>query len=102
MAKNEYDKANIPNLKPIGPMLDELKRWDTTHKQLVNVEIVILSFEGIETQYGENLLATCLVRGEQKAVLIGGEVLCQQLTSVEEQLPVLATIIKKAAYYEFI
>ncbi len=94
-------EVGIPDLKPIGPMLEELQRWETTHKHLVNVEIGILGFDPIETQYGEALLANCIVRGEPKLVLIGGDVLKQQLIAIEEQLPVLATIIKKGAYYTF-
>ncbi len=101
MSSKVYDIADIPGLKPIGPMLDELRRWDTTHKHLVNVEIIILDFETIETQYGESLLANCLVSGEPKAVLLGGMVLCQQLLSLKEQLPLLATIIKTGQYYAF-
>lgn len=101
MAKNEYDNANIPNLKPIGPMLEELRRWDTTHKHLINVEIIILAYEPIETQYGKQLLAHCIVGDEKQAVLIGGEVLQQQLRAVKDNLPVSATIIKTGTYYTF-
>jgi hypothetical protein len=101
MAEKLEDKLGIPDLKPIGPMLEELQQWDTTHSQLVNVEIVILSVEPITTQYGDALLAHCLVKGEEKAVLIGGQVLIQQLQAVEESLPVIGTIIKMGAYYTF-
>lgn len=101
MSKKAYDEARFPDLQPIGPMLEEMQRWDTTHKHLVNVEIVILEFEPIETQYGDALLANCIVRGEPKVVLIGGEVLKQQLEVVADKLPVLATIIRTGAYYTF-
>lgn len=101
MAEKEYDLAKIPNLQPMGPMLEELQRWDTTHKHLVNIVIAILEFEPIKTQYGDALLANCIVSGEAKAVLIGGEVLKQQLEAVADKLPVLATIIKTGAYYTF-
>lgn len=101
MSKETYDTLDIPNLKPIGPMLEDLQQWDVTHSQLVNVELVVLKYDHIETQYGDALLADCLVKGEPKKVLIGGQVLIQQLVAISDQLPVLATIIKVGTYYTF-
>ncbi len=101
MSADKYEQLDVPELKPITDKLEGLRKWDVVHNSLLNIEIGILSYEPIETQYGDALLAKCLIKGEEKMVLMGGEVLCQQLILLKDELPFLTTIVKINNYYEF-
>lgn len=100
MAQENYEKLGVADLKHITKDLEDMRKWDVVHNSLVNVEIGVMSIEPIETQYGKALLATCLVNGKETLVLMGGQVLCQQLSKLEFRMPFLTTIIKTAKYYE--
>ena len=77
------------------------KKWEYTHADLKDRTVVIMGFKPITTQFGECLLAQCLLEGEEVSVLFGGEVLIRQLKLIENELPVEATIRKNGRYYEF-
>lgn len=101
MSEPKYQQVSMADLQPITKELEGLRKWDVVHNSLVNIEIGILSYEPIETQYGDALLAKCLIKGKETMVLMGGEVLCQQLILLKDKLPFLTTIVKINNYYEF-
>lgn len=96
----KYEQLSMADLKPITEDLENLRKWDIVHNSLVNIEIGVLSIEPIKTQYGDAVLAKCLIKEEEKLVLMGGEVLCQQLKALEHKLPFVTTIVKTEKYYE--
>lgn len=99
----EFDVGNldIENVAGIGDFITRTKRWDFTHSELMGQVIVILGFSETDTQYGDALLADCLVDGLRKVVLVGGTVLIEQLKEVQAHLPLRAVIEKPKKTYIF-
>lgn len=79
----------------------DAKPWEFTHKDVMNLELVVYSYEKIETRYGDGYLAKAVIDGEYKKVLMGGKVLMRQLDAMQESLPVRLTVIKQGRYYKF-
>lgn len=101
MSEEVFDKLGIPNLKPFGETVAGKKKWDCTHSDLIDQTIIITDYQPIRTQYGEALLADCVVDGDPMAVLIGSNVLVDQLSYIKDELPVQATIRYIKNYYTF-
>lgn len=95
------DTKKNPAVKKLADALKSNKPWDYTHSDLLDIPIVINSFERIETGYGDALLAQCTVNDKQATVLIGAVFLHQALLEVEESLPVSTTIVKTGKFYKF-
>lgn len=75
------------------------KRWDATHKEVFGDLLVIHRVKAITTRYGEAYLASVDHKGEQKEILMGGQVLVDQLKDLEPNLPVLTVIRKPGRSY---
>lgn len=101
MTEQNPNDLGIPNLKRLGDLVPTDTPWTYTHTQLLNQEFIITGFTTITTQFGDALLADCIVNEEKCKVLIGGKVLCEQLIKVERNLPVITTLIKQGKYYLF-
>jgi hypothetical protein len=101
------DQRTLPRSEPtgvydFGEVAPDVSRWDCKHSDLLNMALVILSYEEGKAKFGKILVAHCVVDGEEKKVLIGGEVLINQLESIPaDKFPVRAKIIKRGSYYEF-
>ena len=101
MSEEVFDKLGIPNLKPFGETAAGKKTWDCTHSDLVDQTIIITDYRPIRTQYGDALLADCVVDGNPMKVLMGSNVLVDQLSYIKDELPVQATIRFVKNYYTF-
>ena len=101
MAEEEYQKLGIPNVRPFSELGISTQDWDFTLTDLLNKEIIVLSFEDFETQKGKSYLSDCLVDGQKARVLIGGMVTMKQLKAAEPYLPVKVTTRKIKTYYQF-
>lgn len=75
------------------------KRWDATHKDVFSDLLVIHRVKEITTRYGPAYLASVDHQGEQKEVLMGGQVLFDQLKDLEPNLPVMTVIRKPGRSY---
>jgi hypothetical protein len=75
------------------------KRWDLTHKEVFGDLLVIHRVKEITTRYGPAYLASVDHAGEQKEVLMGGQVLVDQLKDLEPNLPVMTVIRKPGRSY---
>lgn len=75
------------------------KRWDATHKEVKFDLLVIHRVKEINTKYGPAYLASVDHKGEQKEVLMGGQVLFDQLKDLEPNLPVMTVIRKPGRSY---
>ncbi len=90
-----------PDAQPIADVVNLEAPWDYTHTELKNQTIVFTGYSEFETQYGNAFLADVIVDGQEVKVLIGGQVLMQQLAGCRGNFPVSATIIKEGRYYTF-
>lgn len=77
------------------------KRWDFTHKEVFGDVLVMTRAKEINTKYGPAYLASCDYKGEQVEVLMGGQVLFDQLKDLVPNLPVLTVIRKPGRSYVF-
>jgi hypothetical protein len=75
------------------------KRWDATHKEVFGDVLVVHRVKEITTRYGPAYLASVDHKGEQKEVLMGGQVLFDQFKDLEPNLPVLTVIRKPGRSY---
>lgn len=77
------------------------RRWDVTHKELVDEVIVLLRAKEIQTKYGAAWLCDIEHQGEKKTALMGGQVLRDQIADLGVNLPVICVIKKPARSYGF-
>jgi len=77
------------------------KRWDLTHKEVFEELLIIHRCKEINTRYGPAYLASVDHMGEQKEVLMGGQVLFDQLKDLEPNLPIMTVIRKPGRSYVF-
>lgn len=75
------------------------KRWDSTHKDHIGKLLIIHSFKTIRTKYGPAALTKIDIEGVERRVLLGSEVLQEQLKELEDNLPILAMIHKPGRAY---
>lgn len=75
--------------------------------RIMNREITILDYRLEESKFTKNKSGKCLflqleVDGEKRVVFTGSDVLISQIKQIpNEELPILATIIKNGEYFEF-
>lgn len=95
-AAASLDPSSIP---VVGDFVRVGRRWDMTHKDLLDKVVIIHQFTPIETRFGQAYLVDLDVEGEEKTVLFGGEVLKSQLSELAGHLPVLAVVSKPSRAY---
>jgi hypothetical protein len=97
---SERKKIEQPPLPtPIGDVPGVVVNWKYTHTDLVDKEIVIHDYLEIETQYGQALVCNCTIEDEMHPVLMGAQVIMNQIIMAEDYLPVTASIIYTGKYY---
>lgn len=101
MAKEKQLPLNIPELADIGELTELDLEYEYKQSDLVDKEIVVLEYKPIVTQYGDALIANCLIEGEEHKVLIGSMVLIKQLELVSDKLPLRGTIKRQKNYFTF-
>ena len=77
-------------------------RWDIKHGDIVNIPVVVLGIEEIETVYGRAILGRVIVNGEEKQCLFGATVLVTKLLEAQDKLPLLVVVRKVGKYYDFV
>lgn len=92
------DPDSIPS---VSKYIRTGRRWDATHKEVFGDLLAIHRVKEINTRYGPAWLASVDHKGEQKEVLMGGQVLFDQLKDLEPNLPVLTVIRKPGRSYVF-
>lgn len=92
------DPDSIPS---VSKYIRTGKRWDMTHKEVFEDVLVIHRAREINTKYGPAFLASVDHMGEQKEVLMGGQVLFDQIKELLPNLPVLTVIRKPGRSYVF-
>lgn len=90
------DPDSIPG---VSKFIRTGKRWDLTHKECFGDVLVVHRVKAITTRYGEAYLAAVDHQGQQKEILMGGQVLCDQLKDLEPNLPVITVIRKPGRSY---
>lgn len=90
------DPDSIPS---VSKFIRTGRRWDLTHKEVFGDVLVVHRVKAIRTRYGEAYLASVDHKGEQKEILMGGQVLVDQLKDLEPNLPVLTVIRKPGRSY---
>lgn len=98
-----HDKLGIPKAKRFGDTKAGQQRWEYTHTDLVDKEVVVLSAESITTDFGDAYLCKVLVNGTEAVVLFGGVVLVKQIAANIRDIPFKALLVKRpnVRYYEF-
>lgn len=106
------DKKTEQMLKQLGFDLNELEdaaskvqstsRWEMTHKDVLDTDIIILGYHEIETSFGAAYLVRAIVEGEETRVLFGSGVLMKQLDEIWDGKPLKAKVGKVGRYYSFI
>lgn len=94
--KATSDPDSIPS---VSQFIRTGKRWDMTHKECKFDLLVIHRAKEINTRYGVAYLASVDHKGEQKEVLLGGQVLVDQIKDLIQNLPVMAVIRKPGRSY---
>lgn len=94
--------TDLSMVKGVSAYIRTGKQWDFTHKEVMGDILVIHRCKEIHTKYGDARLIDCDRKGVQVSVLIGGQVLVQQLDDLMPHLPVIAVIAKPARAYTFI
>ena len=89
------------NITTVSQFVTSGKRWDLTQKELADKVIVLHRYTDINTQYGAAYLVDIDTEGEQRTLLVGGEVLMSQLVELAEHLPCVAVIRKPGRSYVF-
>lgn len=95
--RKKIEKAQIPT--PIGDVPGVSVSWKYTHTDLVDQEVIIHDYVEIETQFGQALVCNCTVKDELQSVLMGAQVIMNQILKSSNYLPVSATIINTGKYY---
>lgn len=90
------DPDNIPL---VSQFVTTGKRWDSTHKDHIGKLLIIHSYKTIRTKYGPAALTRIDIEGEERNVLLGSEVLQEQLKELDQNLPILAMIHKPGRAY---
>lgn len=98
----DLDNLNLDDIPLMSDFIVDSKKWQCTHKDVLDETIVVISFTPITTSYGDAKLADIVLNGERKTCLMGGTVLVKQLDEVEEKLPLKAKIVKEGRYYQFV
>ena len=95
------DNLDLDGLSSITDHLDSSRRWEFTHRDVLDTPLVILTAKSIQTQFGEAYISDVLIDEEYHTVLFGGSVLVKQVEEAKEHLPVWAMVIKPGKYYQF-
>lgn len=93
--------TDLSVLKSVSSYIRIGKQWDLKHSEVVNELLVIQRAKEIHTKFGSAYLADCDHKGEQKTVLLGGQVLVERMAELLPYLPVIAVICKPARSYQF-
>lgn len=93
--------TDLGALKSVSSYIRIGKQWDLKHSEVVNELLVIQRAKEIHTKYGSAYLADCDHKGEQKTILLGGQVLVERMSELLPHLPVIAVICKPARSYQF-
>jgi len=98
-----FDRATSDpdSISSVSKFIRTGKRWDMTHKEVYGDLLVIKRVKAINTRYGPAYLASCDHKGLEVEVLMGGQVLFDQLKDLEPNLPVLSVIRKPGRSYVF-
>lgn len=91
--------TDLDAIGSVGKYIRTGRRWDLTHKDIVNDLVVINSAKEITTKFGEAMLCNIDHEGVQKTALFGGVVLRDQISELAPVLPVLAVVRKPARSY---
>ncbi len=102
MEQAELDKLGIPNLKRYIAPEQGKAPWGMKHSDLINLNVIVISFTDIETNYGQAYLAECIVEGKREKVLFGAQVLMEELDKVKADLPMEFRVAKPGKYYTFV
>ncbi len=97
-AKATTDPSSLPN---VSKHIKVGRRWDLTHKECLELVMVMHRGKDITTKYGEAVLADVDIEGVQKSVLFGGQVLIDQFHELAPHLPVVAVIRRPGRSYTF-
>lgn len=97
----ERATADPDSIPAVSKFIRTGKRWDLTHKEVFGDLLAIHRGKEITTKYGQAFLASVDHKGEQKEVLMGGQVLVDQLKDLLPNLPVLTVIRKPGRSYVF-
>lgn len=95
--RENIEKASNPT--PISDVPGVAVTWKYTHTDLVDQEIIIHDYVEIETQYGQSLVCNCTIKEEMHSVLMGAQVIMNQILKASTYLPVSATVIFTGKYY---
>lgn len=98
-----FERATT-DLNSVGQVSDHVrigKRWDFTHKDLIDQVIVLKRGKAIKTKYGDAILAEIDFKGRQVDVLLGGTVLIDIFPELAPHLPVICVIRRPARSYIF-
>lgn len=101
MSNKDTKPLNPDDVPAIGEVVETTKQWDYTHAEVLNVEMIILKAEPIETMYGEAFLCDCIIERDPVKVMMGAVVLVSTLERIQDKLPVKATIVKVGQFYNF-
>ncbi len=102
MTQEELEKLGIPKAKSFVGKPQGEKDWDKTHSDLINLDVLVISYRPITTQYGDAYLADCFLDGKRLNILIGAQVLMEQLAEVKDDLPMWFSVIKPKKSYIFV
>lgn len=94
--KATSDPDSIPS---VSQFIRTGKRWDSTHKEVFGDLLVIHRAKEINTRYGVAYLASVDHKGVQIEVLLGGQVLVDQIKDLMQNLPVMTVIRKPGRSY---
>lgn len=88
-----------------APKVNEIvtsgKRWEHTQKEVVDKVMILHRYTAITTHYGDAYIVDIDIEGEQKTLLVGGQVLMKQLVELTDYLPVISVIRKPGRCYVF-
>jgi hypothetical protein len=93
--------ANPESVNTVSANVTSGKRWELTQREVSESVIIVHRYTDITTQYGPAYLADIDHQGEQKTLLVGGEVLMKQLAELADHLPVVTVIRKPGRSYVF-
>lgn len=99
--QNLFLKAttDITQIKSVSSYIRTGRQWDLTHKEILGDVLVIHRIKEMTTKYGEAVLADADHEGQQKSILLGGQVLITQAKELSPHLPVLAVVRKPSRAY---
>lgn len=95
----------IEELKAMTNLSDEVEtlpqRWDTHQRDILGDVFILHSFESIETAHGKAYVGDCQFYDGHLRVLLGGQVLMEQMDILRGSLPVALKVIKPGRAYLF-